>query len=192
MYTITELLKTNRTVFTNEELAYIWDIGNENTLKKTIQYLTKKGKLIRIKRGLYSVDGRPYNVFELANKYKAPSYISFTTVLLKAGVIFQYSDEVYLAAQDSRTFTTGNHTFHYRKIKDEVLFDKTGLINEYNYTIATTERAFLDMLYLDRNFYFDNMRSIDFDKCLEIVEIYNNKSLTAKVKELKKRKEQNV
>ncbi len=192
MYTILELLKTNKTVFTNEDMAYIWGTTNENSLKKAIQYLVKKGKLIRIKKGLYAVEGRKYDVFELANRYKTPSYISFTTVLLKAGVVFQYSSEVYLASNNSKKIEIDGNNFIYKKISDPILFNPEGLVVEGNYTIATAERAFLDTLYLDRNFYFDNLGGVNFEKALRIAEIYQNKSLLLKVKQLKKRKEKDV
>lgn len=192
MYTISNLLKTDKTVFSSTDMAYVWGIENPNTLKKTISYLSSKGKIKQIRKGLYYLDGRNYDLFELANKYRTPSYISLTTILQQSGVVFQYSEEVYLVSNRSSSFSFEKKSFIYRQIKDDILYNPSGLIKEKNYTMATTERAFLDMLYLERNFYFDNLNPINFDKCIELLSIYNNKNLEKKVLELKERKRNNA
>ena len=43
--------------------------------------------------------------------------------------------------------------FKYQNIKDEVLFNNNGIISKKGYSIATCERAFLDMIYLNKNSY---------------------------------------
>jgi hypothetical protein len=52
--------------------------------------------------------------------------------------------------------------------------------------VASTERAFLDMIYLFPNYYFDNLRSINWDKCDELVKIYNNKELVKRLAKYRK------
>ena len=56
------------------------------------------------------------------------------------------------------------------------------IILKDNYSIATVERAFLDMIYLFPDYYFDNLDLIDFEKCNKIVHIYNNKELIKRLK----------
>ncbi len=181
---IARLLLTDKTVFTVEELAYIWDISSDATLRDKIKYLVAKGNLLRIKRGYFAVRGREYDINELANKLVSPSYISFETVLTQAGVNFQYSSEIYLASNNTKTVRVGDKTFVYKKIKDEILYNQTGIIKEKNYFIATPERAFLDTLYLNKDRYFDNERPIDYEKCLIIGAIYGEKTL---IKEIENR-----
>ena len=41
--------------------------------------------------------------------------------------------------------------------------------------IASTERAICDRLYLSKNYYFDNLENIDFEKLEEISQIYNKR-----------------
>ena len=45
------------------------------------------------------------------------------------------------------------------------------------YPIASLERAFLDMIYLFPNYYFDNLAPLNWQKCHELADIYNNKQL---------------
>jgi len=73
--------------------------------------------------------------------------------------------------------TIDKFTIIFRKLKDSVLFNFAGIIIKDNYSVATTERAFLDMIYLFPNYYFDNLKSINWEKCDELVKIYNNKEL---------------
>lgn len=186
MTSIEKLLLTSKTVFTLDEMAYIWNLSNTSILIDKVSKLVKAKKLIRIRRGFYQVRGRDCDPLELGNKFRTPSYISFSTVLLQEGVVFQYSEEIYLASRDSRCVEVGDYTFVYRKLKDEILFNQSGIINKGNYMIADKERAFLDTLYLEPDFYFDNLRSINFDKCQIYSLIYKNKNLIKKIKDLQK------
>ena len=74
--------------------------------------------------------------------------------------------------------------FRYRKIKGEILIDRAGIICEGNVNIASPERAFLDTLYLDSNYYFDNPSSLDKQKVLALLPIYNSKTLGQRVSKI--------
>ncbi len=56
-----------------------------------------------------------------------------------------------------------------------------GLEKKENYEIASKERAFLDVLYLYKNYHFDNLKSINWDTCFRILPIYDNKTLARKL-----------
>lgn len=43
-----------------------------------------------------------------------------------------------------------------------------------NVNIASPERAFLDTLYLDSNYYYDNPSSLNKQKALSLLPIYNS------------------
>jgi len=58
-------------------------------------------------------------------------------------------------------------------------------VQDNNITIACPERALVDMFYLDPEFYFDNLNNIDWDYCIEIAKIYQNKSLNKRINKLK-------
>lgn len=44
-----------------------------------------------------------------------------------------------------------------------------GIQKKDNYYIASKERAFLDTIYLNQSYYFDNLSSIDWEKCFEMI-----------------------
>ncbi|MFW5702779.1 MAG: hypothetical protein ACOCXP_02315 [Candidatus Dojkabacteria bacterium] len=182
---IEKLYKTDNTVFTVDDLAYIWEEKDDQQLWNKINYQAKIGKLKRLKRGVYSLAEREIDRLELSNKVKSPSYISFDTVLIKEGIMFQYYETIFAAANNSLEIQVQDTKLKYRKIKDEILLNKQGIMQEGNYTIATLERAYLDTLYLNKDRGLDNEARIDFDKCFTLAEIYSEKSL---IDELKRRK----
>ncbi len=65
-----------------------------------------------------------------------------------------------------------------------ILTNGAGVENKENYSIATPERAFLDVLYLNKDYHFDNLSSLDRDKVFEILPVYNNQRMAKKVKEI--------
>src|SRR3989338_3876513 len=114
---------------------------------------------------------------DLATSIYTPSYISFETVLREAGVIFQHYDTIFVAGPWPLTKKIGQHTFTFRKLKDSVLYSPAGVKNENNFSTATPARAFLDMIYLFPKYYFDNLKSINWEQCFELAKIYDNQQL---------------
>ena len=65
--------------------------------------------------------------------------------------------------------------------------DTTGIVrNQNNVNIATPERAFLDMLYLNKDFYFDNINSLDRQLIERILPAYKSAALEKRVAKLLK------
>lgn len=173
---IAKLYQSSKTVLTNKELALIWQENNQAKLNLKTSYYVKRGLLLRLIRGVFAKN-KDYNIKELANSLYTPSYVSFETALREAGIIFQYYDTVFVASKISKTLKIDKHIFTFRKIKDPILFNPTGIIVKNNVSIAGPERAFLDMIYLFPNYYFDNLRFINWETCNEIAQIYENKNL---------------
>ena len=61
-----------------------------------------------------------------------------------------------------------------------------GIENLTETSVATKERAFLDTLYTNVNFHFDNLRSVDWGKVYKILPIYENKRMAKIVDRLYK------
>lgn len=181
----------NKTIYTINELGLIWKITNRNVLRNKVFYWVKKNKLKRLKRGVYSIVDK-YEKFELAGKLESPSYVSLSTVLQKEAVVFQYDSSVTSVAQINRNYQVNKTGYSYRKIKDSVLFNDLGLIRKKTYTIASRERAVLDMLYLVPRFYFDNLAKLNWEKAFELVKIYNNKRVSREFNKLYKLEKENV
>lgn len=174
---ILELYKSKNDVFSIKDVALIWKENNYDNLKSKVKYYLDKGRLFRVRRGLYATTAN-YNIFEAANKIYFPSYVSFETVLQKEGLIFQYSEAIFLAAQLSKQIEVNKRKIIYRKLKKEILLDQRGIIHKDNYYRASKERAFMDMIYLNKSYYFDNLRNIDWQECFEMLDIYQQKSLS--------------
>ncbi len=173
---IAKLYQSPKTILSNKDLALIWQENREESLYAKASYYVKKNALIRLTRGVFAKN-RDYNVKELATSIYIPSYISFETVLRESGIIFQHYNTIFVASKWPKKVTIDKNTFTFRKLKDLILFNSTGIINKDNYSIATPERAFLDMIYLFPDYYFDNLKSINWEKCYKLVKIYNNKQL---------------
>lgn len=183
---VIKMFQSEKTVLTTKDLALLWRETDANNLKAKTAYYVKRGVLIRLTRGVF-VKSKEYDPKELATSLYAPSYVSFETVLREAGVIFQHYDTIFVAGPWSRVNTVDQYTIRSRRLKDEILFNPTGITIGNTYSIATLERAFLDMIYLFPRYYFDNLRPIDWEKCFELVEIYDNKQM---IKRLIKYQEQ--
>jgi hypothetical protein len=180
---ILKLMRVKNSVFTFKEIALLLGPTDVNLLKRKISYYVKTDKLYRVRKGIYARD-TGYDRFELATKIYSPSYISFETVLAQAGVIFQFYSQIFVASYLTREILVDNQKICYRKIKDSILTSKNGLEFRNNYWIASFERAFLDTLYLNKDYYFDNLSPLNKDRIFKILPIYKNKTLEKKVKGL--------
>jgi hypothetical protein len=177
---VLNLYSCKNTVFTIDEIALLLGSSTRENLKARINYYVKTGKLLNLRKGIYAK--REYDPFELAVKVFTPSYISLETVLEKEGVIFQKYKTIFVVSYLSRKTEIGSHEFQYRRIKEEILINKEGVELKNGYAIATKERAFLDILYLYKNYHFDNMDALDKDIILKMVNIYRSKILKEKVR----------
>lgn len=171
-----KLYQSPKTVLTTKEIALLWKERNKNNLKSKIFYYVKKGGLMRLRRGIF-VKGKEYNPKELAVSIYAPVYISFETILREEGIIFQHHKAVFVASYLSKEIQCGKNKIVFRKLKDIVLMNQNGIINKNNFCQASKERAFLDMIYLFKDYHFDNLGSLDWKKCFKLAEIYHNKEL---------------
>lgn len=173
---IAKIYQSPKTVLTTADLALIWQETNRDNLKSRISYYAKRGDLLRLSRGIFAKNEN-YDPKELAASIYKPSYISFETVLREVGIIFQYYEEIFVAASWPGTKEIDSKKITFRKLKDKVLFNSRGIEYENNYSVATPERAFLDTIYLFPKYYFDNLGSLNWDDCFELVKIYNNREL---------------
>lgn len=175
------LLRSKTTVFSTKDVALLWGEKNETAARVRLNYYVKNGKLFRVHRGLYVKD-KDYDKLELAVKIYTPSYISFETVLTRAGIVFQFYSQIFVASYVTREVVADNQTYSYRRIKGSILTNQKGVEIKDNYCVASPERAFLDVVYLNRGYYFDNLLSLDWNRVFEILPIYNNKNMEKQIK----------
>jgi predicted transcriptional regulator of viral defense system len=179
---ILELYRAKNSVFTFKEISLLLNETNRDALKAKVNYYVKKGDINQVRRGIYV---KPeYDKFELAVKIYMPSYISLETILQEAGIIFQHYERIFVVSYLTRLITVDGQDIMLRKIKNDILLNSSGIIISGNYAKASKERAFLDCLYLYRNYHFDNLEALDKDKVFELADIYHNKQLLKKVRGL--------
>ena len=132
-------------------------------------------------RGIYVKD-KNYNNLELATKIYIPSYVSFETVLANYGVIFQLYRQIFISSYLTRDVVISVQTFSYKRVRDSILTNHTGVDEKDGYHVASPERAFLDVVYLNKSYHFDNLVPLNWKKIFDILPIYNNKSMEKRVK----------
>ena len=169
-----EIYKDSRTVFRINDIALLIN-SNDRLLYQKLNRLVKKGKLLNIRKGIYAKEG--YKSEELACLLYTPTYISLGYVLQRSGIIFQYDSSITNISYLNREIFVNEQSIQYRQLKREILLNVSGIINKDNTNIATPERAFLDTLYLNGFFYFDNVKQLNINKIYELLPIYNSAAL---------------
>ena len=177
------ILRSKNTIFPTRDISLLWNEENETTVTNRLKQYVHFGKLIRIRRGLYAKDTK-YNRLELATRINTPAYISFETVLTQSGTNFQYYKNIFVASYVNREIIIDNQKYTFIKIKDYVLRNTLGVEHADGIAMATKERAFLDRLYINKDYYLDNPHNINWAHIFEIVKIYNNKRLEKQVERL--------
>jgi len=178
-----DIYKDSRTVFRINDIELLINSG-DRLLYQKLNKLVKKGKLLNIRKGIYAKEG--YKSEELACLLYTPTYISLGYVLQRSGIIFQYDSAITNISYLNREIYVNEQSIQYRQIKREILLNTGGIINKNNTNIATPERAFLDTLYLNGFFYFDNIKQLNVKKIYELLPIYNSASLMRKTDKILK------
>jgi len=179
---LNEILRSNKSVFSFKDLILLWGGIDKLTAGSRVNYYIKRNDLYHIRRGLYAKDEN-YDKYELATKIFTPSYISFETVLGSVGVIFQHYSKIFIASYQNKEIECDGQVIAFKRIKDEILTNNSGIDIKENYSIASVERAFLDVIYLNTDYYFDNLSVLNWDKVYLILPIYGgNKRMGKMVK----------
>jgi hypothetical protein len=177
------LFESNRSVFRLTDVAQLTGITDFQSLNNKINYAVRTGKLLNPRKGIYAKPG--YDAEELACTIYTPSYISLEYVLQKAGVVFQLDSGITPVSYLSRVVEVSGRQYRYRKMKGELLTDQRGIESLTNgVNIASAERAFLDLLYLEKEYYFDNLSPLDKKLVYRILPLYQSKTLIQKIDKL--------
>ncbi len=178
------ILRSPKTVFTFEDLALLWGEANIKAVRVRLSYYVSRGKLYRIRRGLYAKD-KNYNRLELATRIYPPSYVSFETILAREGLIFQFYAPISVASHLTRDIEVDGQVYSFKKIKMPVLINPLGIENRGESSFATKERAFLDTLYIHGDYYFDSLNGLNWDRVSEILPAYQNRRMAKQVEKLR-------
>ena len=180
---INTILSSSRTVFTTQWLAMMDSTRTRESLNNSLRYYARTGVLHSPRNGIYT---KPtYNEQEMACALLKPSYISMEYVLARAGVTFQYSDEITCVSYQGRTIEIDGKSYVFRQINPMIWANMQGIEQRDNIAIATPERAFLDMMYLSSGqCYFDNLHPLNKKKVQQLLPLYNSPTLTKRVEAL--------
>ena len=180
---ILTIYKDIRTVFRLNDIAMLACETNFISLNKKLNYYVRTGKLQNPRKGIYTKPN--YNPEELACTIYTPSYISLEYVLQKAGIVFQYDSRITAVSYLSRSTEVAGRSYLFRKIKGEILVNTNGIVRQDNHiNIATAERAFLDLLYLNKDYYFDNLNPLSKQLVYKLLPIYQSAALSVRVKKI--------
>ena len=177
------LVKSGKKLFNVDDLVAIWSETDRRDALESIKGYVNRGKVFSLYKGIYSLE-EDYNTLQLGQKLFTPSYISYYSALTIHGIIFQKYQDTHLFAETSKKILIDSNNYIYHKVKIDILLNRTGLVINNHYTIASKERAICDSLYINKGIAFDNLRDIDIDKLSSISKIYKNKRLERDVKKL--------
>lgn len=169
------LLQQPQTVFKVADIAMISGVTDAVSISQRMAYAIRKGLFVSPRKGVYAKPG--YSITELAGCLYTPSYLSMEYVLQQEGVIFQYSSEITMASYLNRRVEVDGKNLVYRKLKNSILTNTLGVQGGI-LSVASKERAFLDMLYLNANCHFDNPSVLDKDAISRLLPVYNSPTLT--------------
>ena len=164
------LLKYSQNLFHTGDLGLLWNIENKNTLYMTIKRYVDRGILIRVQKGFYSkIPLERLSPIKLGMSFlHSFCYLSTESILVKEGIISQAIPHITLISDQSKKFKIKNDSYISRQMKNESLFNETGIITRDDIKEASIERAVADMLYYDPNYHFDAPNLINWSKVKKI------------------------
>jgi hypothetical protein len=179
---VLSLYKDERTVFRLIDVAMLVEETSLLSLSKKLNYYVSKGQLQNPRKGIYTKQN--YNPEELACCLYSPSYISLDYVLQKKGILFQYNTQITVSSYLSRIIEIEGQSYRFRKFKNTILVNTMGINRLNSVNIAGQERAFLDMLYLEPDYHFDNLHPLDKSLIRRLLPIYQSKALIKRLNKL--------
>jgi len=165
------LLQQDKRILTTSDLSILWEITNKNTLWTTIKRYIDKGVLYKIQKGLYStmpID--KLHKYELVCAICGPlSYVTTETVLQNEGLIMQQVNTITLMGARTKKGSINNINYICRKLGPQYLLNRAGINDTGTYSIATTQRALLDMNQINPRYYIDNEEKMKTIKVSELI-----------------------
>lgn len=184
------LIRKQLKIFRPLDFQRIFDVSYEAARKFILRYI-KKGLIIKLKKGLYSLETYLPSEFEIANRVCSPSYVSLEYALMYYNII---PDTVYtvtsVTTKSTREFVINNVSYSYNKIKKNAF---TGYLRKSMdgniILIAEPERALVDYLYfvdLGQKAIYDriDVSSLSKSKLVKYAKLFKRKSLVKLVNKI--------
>lgn len=135
-------------LFSPAEFSRVFKVPARNT-RYFLESYTKRGLLVRLRKGLYALKETTPNEEVIANALYQPSYISLEYALSRFGIIPEMPYTITsVTTKTTATFTALGRDFSYQKIK-KAAFTGYGpeKVGRHTIFIATPEKALVDYLY---------------------------------------------
>jgi len=188
---ILKIYSLSQTVYSTKEIGLLFTDISYNNIKARLNYFVRTKKLLNPARGLYTK--KDFNKLELATKIYTPSYISLETILAKVGVVFQTYDSIFAMSYVNRQIRLKDKTIViFKRLKSQILTSKLGIDKERDYFVASPERALIDAVYIYKDYHFDNLSPINWERVFEIAPIYKSKILLKRLESYYKFAKDNV
>ncbi|MFA5184165.1 MAG: hypothetical protein WC456_01415 [Patescibacteria group bacterium] len=174
-----KITKLKESVFHIGDLARVWGIANRHNLRTTLKRYVDTGLIYRLYRGLYSLN-QAKDLDPLALGAKAINdycYLSGETVLAQHGIIFQQVSYFTFIGRRTKRFKIADYKYYCRQLKDDFLYNDTGVIKTGQFNKASLERAVADIIYFNPRYHFDNPTAIDWNKVKKIQRAVYNKNI---------------
>ena len=157
-----KLKEIGKSYYTLADLSKIYP-GKKDSLKVLLSRLTKKKKILRLKRDVYILPEKFSEIEKIANQIYFPSYLSFESALSFFGVLSQIPYSLIFATPlKPKKITLLDTLIEYRQIKKELFF---GYFLKDGLYLAFPEKALLDLLYfVSLGKLKINLKNIDFSK----------------------------
>jgi len=144
----------NRPFFSAKDLAGV--VPLDKTLKLQLSQWTKKGKIIRLKKGLYTLNEMDRQAdlssYMLANELYSPSYVSLEFALSHYQLIPE-AVNMFTSVTTNKTneFKNQYGVFTYRSIKKDLFFGfkQYRSPDGHNFFLGTPEKCVLDFIYFN-------------------------------------------
>lgn len=142
---VANAVKNSPNGITSIDLLESLKLCDSNTLKTTLSRLVKSGKLLRLKKGIYSINPI-INVF-VAAQSTFEGYIGFSSALY----LHKLTAEMPFSITVVTTYTSGKKTFGQYIFRAVSLKDKaTGFEEQDGIILSTRAKTLFDCLYLQK------------------------------------------
>ncbi|MFA6973569.1 MAG: hypothetical protein WC238_02390 [Parcubacteria group bacterium] len=179
--------------FETKELRLILGADFSSTTLVNLKNWIKKGYLIMLRRGLYTLAEmkNSADAMVFSTKIYAPAYVSLETALSYYGIIPEaVFTTTSVTTRKTKQFKTPLGNFSYQKIKKEA-FGGFEIKNQngISFNLALPEKALVDFLYLNRNilngelaqfqgYRFNEDFKFNVDRLASLAEAFQNKKVT--------------
>ena len=155
-----KLKEIGKSYYTLADLSKIYS-GKKESLKVLLSRLTKKKRILRLKRDIYILPENFSQIEKIANQIYFPSYLSFESALSYFGILSQIPYTLtFVTSLKTKKITLLNTPIEYCQIKKELFF---GYFLKDGLYIAFPEKALLDILYfVSLGKLKINLKNVDF------------------------------